>query len=212
MEIITILSPTPGCGKTTLAVNLASGLYHQGFKVLLITPAENPVMQQWSGITATTGLTPQKSYLPIDIVFSYSNDLDFKQFAEYDYIIVDAGNRKETWNTAIINTGLILCAIEAGTGDVPLLISLDHYIMDITNQDKSIDLIIPYKARAAEWEHNFRQFSELVEHFGEQRIANMIPFCEAIHDLPLEKKSVWDLPPRYRNRQAAFEQLLDRLL
>lgn len=212
MKIITILSSTPGCGKTTMAVNLASGLARQSYTVLLIGLEDDSLLHQWTEIASTDFLKPEKSCFDVDILFNQFGQLDLGEHPGYDYIIIDAGSPNKTWESVLRNTGLIIGCIEAGTGDVSLLANLDNYILDLTNQDKRIDLVVPYKARTAEWDNNFKQFSELAEYFGESRVADMIPFCEAIHDLPQEKKSVWDLPPQYSNRQRAFKQLLDRLL
>src|SRR6185312_8404547 len=57
MNIITVINAKGGCGKSTIAANLAAGLAVRGFSTLLIDMDPQAQVTQWLG--AGDGLTPE---------------------------------------------------------------------------------------------------------------------------------------------------------
>ena len=69
-----------------------------------------------------------------------------------------------------------------------------------------MDLIISNKINTKEWEHNSQQLFALGDYFGYETLADPIPHCERIHDLPLTGWTVWDL--QQENLKSAFTRLV----
>src|SRR5690349_12357269 len=57
MNIITVINAKGGCGKSTIAMNLAAGLANRGRRTLLIDMDPQAQVTQWLG--AGDGLSPQ---------------------------------------------------------------------------------------------------------------------------------------------------------
>ena len=57
MQIITVINAKGGCGKSTIAMSLASGLALRGFKTLLIDMDPQAQVTQWLGLG--DGLSPE---------------------------------------------------------------------------------------------------------------------------------------------------------
>ena len=55
MKIITVINAKGGCGKSTIAMNLAAGLAHRGFRTLMIDMDPQAQVTQW--LNAGDGLT-----------------------------------------------------------------------------------------------------------------------------------------------------------
>jgi len=63
---------------------------------------------------------------------------------------------------------------------------------------------------SGEWAVNSQRLFKLAEAFGDDKIADYLPHCERIHDLSLQKWSVWDLPqPAIID---AFDRMVERVL
>lgn len=219
MLIMAVISPGLGSGKNAVLVNLGIGLQRKGYRVLLVTEKADCVIGPWlnpispkeigpGAIVETTSLNVDLLKRPGDAPGStYLTILN----GLYDYLLVDAGSYQPDVCREIFTADIIIACIEAGIQDSRLF-ELEKQLRGLSQGARGIDLIIPSKARAGEWESNLEQITQLSEYFGEDRITDFIPFCEAIHDLPKEKKAVWDLPGHYSNRKQAFDRLVDKIL
>ncbi|MEA1962093.1 MAG: hypothetical protein U9N81_12650 [Bacillota bacterium] len=78
-----------------------------------------------------------------------------------------------------------------------------------SNGKRGINLVLPTKINTNEWESNTNNLFAIGDYFGYERIADLLPFCERIHDLPKDGKTVWQL--RQKNIQDAFNRLLERV-
>jgi len=219
MLIIAILSSSPGCGRTTIMVNLGIGLQRKGFRVLIATGQTDIIIHSWLNPTAqeevSTGATIEKTAHNVDLLLKPGAALLSTCLNElknhYDYLLMDAGFNQYNLGQEVLVSDIIMSCVEAGINDQRIF-DIEKQLRHLSRDSRGIDIIVPTKARSGEWESNVEQLMTLTEFFGEERIADFIPFCEAIHDLPKEKKSVWDLPQHYSNRKQAFDRLVDRVL
>lgn len=62
MRIITVINAKGGCGKSTIAMNLAAGLAERGIRTLLIDMDPQAQVTQW--LNAGDGLTPAGTLIP----------------------------------------------------------------------------------------------------------------------------------------------------
>ncbi len=211
MQKIAFISPQPETGKTTAMINTGAGLHLRGKRVLL-SPRDNDVLfNNWLQHSLST---EQPSILRSDIIgvdILQTPSLETTCLNNYDYHLLEVGNEENNLIDAARAAGVIICCIAVGHNDLKGVIELNHRLQKLTGGQKEINLIVPGMARAGEWENNSQQLFELVEIFGEERVADIIPHCEAIHDLPLLQQHVWMLPDHYRNRKDAFNRLLDRI-
>ena len=60
MNVITVINAKGGCGKSTIAMNLASGLARYGYRVLFMDLDPQAQVTQWVG----AGAPKARSYLP----------------------------------------------------------------------------------------------------------------------------------------------------
>jgi len=219
MLTLALLSPGPGSGKTTVLVNLGIGLQRKGYRILLATVGSDHIIHPWLGPIGQKAIGPrliiETTSHNVDLFIMPDNNeySSYLNIAEdfYDYILVDASSDLATVCKETIAANIIMTCIEAGLEDNRIF-ELEIQLRQLSQGARGIDLIVPSKARAGEWEANALQLTVLAEYFGEDRIADFIPFCEAIHDLPGEKKSVWDLPQHYSNRKQAFDHLVNKVL
>jgi len=218
MLSVAVLSPGPGSGKTTVLVNLGIGLQRKGYRVLLATGESDCLIRPWLNQIGQKEISqriiPETTSLNVDLLIKPDNGLFSTYLTElkdlYDYVLVDAGSNQAAVCIDTIAANIIIACVEAGIEDNKIF-ELDKQIRHISQGARSIDIVVPSKARAGEWENNVHHLMILAEYFGEDRLADFIPFCEAIHDLPREKKAVWDLPQNYSNRKQAFDRLVDKI-
>ena len=78
--------------------------------------------------------------------------------------------------------------------------------LGVEDDARPVDLIISNKINTKEWEHNSQQLFALGDYFGYETLADPIPHCERIHDLPLTGWTVWDL--QQENLKSAFTRLV----
>ncbi|MGI6453273.1 MAG: hypothetical protein ACOX0E_07425 [Syntrophomonadaceae bacterium] len=216
MRAISLISAHPQAGKTTLAVNLASGCSLKGLRAALATPAINGFLFNWLGINPPA--IGQISNLPSPFGFdimTYDYQKDPYEFIKlinfYDLIFFDTANTFDSQKFAISCSDLVLLCTQLAPEEVPSIVRLNNKLLKVFLQNKSIDLIVPNRINTREWAENTQHLMSLAHILGPDKIADMIPACAAIHDLPLEKESVWNLPSRYQNRKDAFSHLLQAI-
>jgi hypothetical protein len=106
---------------------------------------------------------------------------------------------------------LIAVCTDLRAEDIKAIPDLDQKI-DCTADSNSIALIIPTIINAKEWSHNSEVLFSLMERYGEDKIADLVPKCSAIYDLPRIGKHIWQLPDQYRNRRETLDRLLQQML
>lgn len=201
MKELIILSSRPGAGVNTIAVNLAVGLARLNYRVYVVTMCEQIV--QW--LTSSNIQTALPDGNPGFIVQEQWPD------QEADYLLYIPQTKEDISKILQHWPYLVLCVIDEGKDDLKELVSLNHYLQNILDKSKGIDVIVPNKIKPGDWE-SIKFIDNLAQEFGWDQIADSIPFCEAIHDLSKENKSVWDLPKQYSNRQAAFLSLVEKVV
>lgn len=219
MLTIAVLSSSPGCGKTTILINLGIGLQHKGFRVLLATGQADTIMLPWLNPivhkVVGPGATLETTSLNVDLLIKHDSPPSTAYLIDlqnhYDYLLIDAGSYQAEVCPEVLSSDIIMVCIETGIKN-NLIYDLERQLRHQSQGLRGIDIIVPSKARAGEWERNAEHLMTLIEYFGENKVADFIPFCEAIHDLPQEKKSVWDLPQQYSNRKQTFNHLVDTVL
>lgn len=218
LKIISVVSIYPGSGQTTISVNLACGLSRAGNRVLIASMNDNKKLAIWLGIDDAKDMPGHKdikiSRMGLDVlnlnladessvsVIEFLSDL--KQF-DYDYLLLlPAAKSDFSWLNELSDY-LIVCTDLSHADEVADIISLEKSLTE--SQKSSISLIVPNKINTKEWDHNSQQLFSLAEYFGYEKIADPIPYCERIHDLPLGGRTVWELSQQ--NLQAAFMSLVE---
>ena len=208
MKKIVVVASHPGAGQTTLAVNLGSGLANKGHRILIAAGEENYKLYDYLGVSRQDDI--QTSSLGVDIIsFAqgiYMYDVDPE---EYEFVFLIPGNKKE-WGLIIDRYDhLLVCIDFTGETEIKELITLEKEIQDLSAEQKRISLIVPNKMNSKEWEHNSQELFTLADYFGADKIADPIPACERVHDLPGLKKTVWQI--NRQNLQNAFDRLIEKV-
>lgn len=208
MNNIILLSPLPGAGVNTIAVNLGIGLTHCAYKVCLLSGYAR--LSDW---LSSPGNKPG-SLLERNPEFSWHKPSEEYSFQKvlFNYQLYVPETRDLLTEFVGKYTTLILCVIDDNQANLPEILAINQYVRSIRQDTRGVDLVIPNKIKPGEWSDNSQLIFELAEDLGWEKVADPIPYCEALHDLPKENQSVWDLPAQYKNRQAAFRSLVDRVL
>jgi len=227
MKTISLISTHPGAGLTTVAVNLGTGLARLKKKVLVSSLVSNPKLNSWlnsppaeNDIKAACPDELAKkiftSPLGIDHLTAETNRLNTPQSINrlkacleklgYDYYI-QISNSAGSLHLIAEDCQIFICTDLKSDEEIADLIRLDQ---QLKGHARRADLIIPLKLDPKEWENNSSKLLALGEHFGYERIADMIPACERIHDLAKDGKSIWDINQLVL--QNAFRQLVDFVL
>jgi cellulose biosynthesis protein BcsQ len=226
VKTMAIISGHPGAGQTTLAVNLASGLVQKGYRVLIGTLGENHKLYYYLGIDAkqesaldsrdTQNHLIQSSRLGMDLlVFMPGPDksanspmlLPIMGNTDYDYLLLIPATKADCSQLGNLFEHLLICMDFSCAKEVEELIALEKYLQGLSENPKAISLIIPNKMNSKEWAHNSQQLFALADYFETERIADPIPFCERIHDLPQQGRTVWQLSQQ--NLRDAFHRLME---
>lgn len=227
MKVVSVISKQAGCGQSTIAVNLASGLVRKGSRVLMINPAHNEKLPNWLGINlkqeqtaaadnAENGQSISSTKMGVDLMNCDSGPegfsdvtvcLSFLEKLNYDFLIMQPASNKDCRLVSATNCSVIVCTDLSDANEVMKLQALEHSLRNSVGEASRIQLIVPNKVNAKEWEHNSREMFALGEYFGFEKIADPIPYCERIHDLYLRRRTVWDLSQQ--NLQAVFLRLVE---
>lgn len=209
MKIVLILSPQPGAGKTTVIINLGIALQRTGSNILLVNLRKDDIFNGWLKLPAPTPGTSSiyTTHLGPDALVGTglpTHDL----MADYDYIFIEANYTDPSQLSEPWKTDMVCCCFQTIQDSLNELVTLQkHLTADYIN----VDLFIPCQTPPGEWELTSAILMDLSEHMGWEKIADPLPYCEAIHDLPSLHSSLWDLPSQYRNRQEAFRSLLHHI-
>lgn len=202
MSTLVFLSPRPGAGKTTVMINLGVALQQAGAKVLLINLHSDQLFANWVDLWAHERITP--THLGPDALMVSEPPAQLPA-DDYDYILLEAPDRilPQLSRTPVL-FDMVCCCFHAGRdewGDGIELQAKMHALADSC-------LYIPCQTKTGEWEATSARLISLADQVGWENIADPLPHCEAIHDLPLLQSHLWSLPVHYRNRQQAFQSLL----
>lgn len=218
VRIIIVLSAHAGAGQTTITVNLASALARQGHRVLIAEKGENAKLRAWLGLAQTADNHPTSPDHTSPGTLATRIGPDFwvmgdaeripPEFAvDYEYIFllpaIPAGCESLLPRCDRI---LVCCSLEE-KDTARQVIDLDQHLSSLTGSPRPVDLVVMNKINTKEWHNNLECFSLLADHFGEERIADPLPHCERIHDLPLDGRTVWELSQE--NLQDAFMRLIE---
>lgn len=228
MKIISVISAHPGSGQTTIVVNLASGLARKGRRVLIADIGNNQKLRRWLNLqlnqvqdsitTVLEGradLNIEKSNLGMDLVTLGHDYQEYKDFvaqllalktSAYDYVLIHPELKEVTEMLPKIPSAVLICTDLKLGNEVEALKNLEQCWRKSGGPADSFTLIVPNKINTKEWEHNTQQLFAIADHFGFAKIADPIPHCERVHDLPLDGRTVWDLSQE--NLREAFLRLV----
>ncbi len=205
MRELIILAPKPGGGVHTIAVNIAIGLSRLNLHVQLSSRCEG--LTEWlvnKGSRNSSLLERNPGF-----IWNPNTSFTYHDFQEkLDYLLLTPSSRDDLKESLATKDALVLCVVDMNTDDLDSIAAVSLALTDI-DPLREIDLFIPNKVKPGEWEKSSAMVFELAEKYGWEKIADSIPYCEAIHDLRKEKQSVWELPDNYNNRKTAFQSLVD---
>lgn len=224
MKKIAIVSSHPGAGQTTLVVNLAGGLAQKGYQVLIGAIGNHHKLYNYLGIEPeqdnsqdTQNSPALTSLMGVDWL-SVTPSLDESSEPNilltmimgnknYDYLLLIPASKAEFRMLGNQFEHLLVCIDFCSVKKVDELIALEKYLLSSHGKSKAISLIIPNKMNSKEWAHNSQQLFTLADYFGTKRIADPIPACQRLHDLPQQGRTVWQLDQQ--NLQDAFRRLVE---
>lgn len=148
-----------------------------------------------------------QTHMGIDILRCngwHQPDISLLEAAAYDYVIVNPVSEQEC--LLVINSvdHVIVCTDLEHANELKEFQTLEK---QLRASKSAISLIVPNKINTKEWDKNSRQLFALAEYFGFEMIADPIPHCERIHDLPLGGQTVWSI--KQENIKDAFNRLLE---
>ncbi|HZK43401.1 MAG TPA: hypothetical protein VFC73_03865 [Syntrophomonadaceae bacterium] len=228
MKNIFIASVHPKSGQTTITLNLASGLVREGYRVLIIDIGHNEKLYNWLGINYEQDnkinnsddiiKAINTSLLGIDWINMPRKSKDIHHLADflpkleqdYDYLLIIPTSKSDCNLLNELSAHVLLCSDLSHNNEVADIISINKYLNETLGLKKSISLLVFNKINTKEWEHNTEQIFELADYLGYEKMADPIPYCERIHDLQLEKHTIWELSQK--NLQAAFMSLIETVV
>lgn len=197
VKIISVISKYTGCGQTTVVVNLATGLAHQGYRILIGDLGHNEKLDNWLGISqkqdpfiippdTTDNFRPKILHSPlgIDLVklvlkpgISSESLVGFTALEklDYDFLLLLPGHNEDCQNLAIFSDAVIACTDLSHVNESEELQALEEHLHGSAGKANSITLILPNKIETKEWEHNSQQLFALGDFFGYEKIADPIP-------------------------------------
>ena len=226
MKVITIVNSHPGSGQTTVIVNLATGLRARGGRVLILDWGNNQKLRQWMGVgPPPMSMGDPKSRdritstrLGVDL---WGLDCDeggldvggaltpLMEGTDYDYLLIHPALIEQVRQLIELPSQLAVCTDLEQPDELNLIRTLQQSLGSAEDVPRPIDLIISNKINTKEWEHNSQQLFALGDYFGYETLADPIPHCERIHDLPLTGRTVWEL--QQENLKSAFARLVETI-
>ena len=216
--IILVLSAHANAGQTTITVNLASALARQGHRVLIAEKGENKKLRAWLGFdrAADRPMPSSGQMMPGTVATRIGTDFWMMKDAErilpeiavdYEYVFLLPATSAGCENLLPRCDRILVCCSLEEKDTARQVVDLDQHLSSLTGRPQPIDLVVMNKINTKEWHNNLECFSLLADHFGEERIADPLPHCERIHDLPLDGRTVWELSQE--NLQDAFMRLIE---
>ncbi len=224
MKAITIINSHPGSGQTTVTVNLATGLRARGHRVLIVDWGKNEKLSQWMGVVPPSMSMADPN--SCDLITStrlgvdlWSLDCDeggldvegalisLSEGTNYEYILIHPASIENVKQLNDLPFKLAVCTDLEHPTELALIQTLQQSLGGANDEPRSIDLIISNKINTKEWDHNSQQLFALGDYFGYETLADPIPHCERIHDLPLTGRTAWELPQE--NLKSAFTRLVE---
>ena len=205
-------APQPGAGVNTIALNLGIRLTHFQNRVCLSSGCarladwlNRPGQRENSLLERNPGFSWQ-------LLSGHEPHNEAIANGSFDYhLYVPAG---QNWpaDFPIQDRLLVICVVDGNQTDRSGIMALNQYLKEVRPDGQGLDLLVPNKVKPGEWSGNSQLIFDLAEDLGWEKIADPLPYCEALHDLPKEHASVWELPAQYKNRRAVFQSLVDRVL
>ncbi len=189
-----LLSAQKASGQTTIAYNLTAAMQQEGKNVRIVSLFENSRLESWHKPEWLASL----HNLPQDcdalwILTGQMNPAQVKAFTD------------EHCPAAECRYFICTTLEEADDAD-----QIAAYTAEFEQAfGRKPDLIIPNKLKAHEWENNSRQLLALGEVCGYEKITDLLPECSRIHELPLDQKTVWEVP--VDQIRLAFQKLLEQI-
>lgn len=176
MKSLALFSTHPAQGKTTICVNLAAGLAKLGYKTIILEVGDPALLKMWLNIEDSVPPGIIKSTdMGFDILLSPVANIDNTTFEKYDFVIVDTGTETTQHINILDHTDLITACTDLRIEDRIALPSLDRLLSSATVDKHGIDLVIPTIINTKEWGNNSEVLFDLLDYFGEERIADMVP-------------------------------------
>lgn len=226
LKIISIVSTYPASGQTTIAINLASGLVRSGQRVLIVNLNGNDKLGRWLGFDPVqySSLNYKESItryiltsrMGIDLLNMISSTDDSRSTIisssdlkklDYDYLLLLPASKSDCDRLDGLFDYLVVCTDLSHSNEITDIVSLENDLPNPTKPANRISLVVLNKINTREWEHTTQQLIALADYFGYERIADPIPHCERIHDLPLDGRTVWELSQQ--NIKDAFRSLVE---
>ncbi|KUG04508.1 hypothetical protein ASZ90_018099 [hydrocarbon metagenome] len=177
MKSLALLSPYPAQGKTTIAVNLAAGLARTGNRTFLVEAGDPTLLKMWFDYMGNSLPYQVKisTDMGFDMLITPVSNISTADFNEYDFLIIDTGEDLPGHLEMLGNIDLIAACTDLRAEDADSLPALDQTITRAIARQHAIDLVIPTIINTKEWSHNSEVLFLLMDYFGEERIADMVP-------------------------------------
>ena len=205
MKKILIIASHPGAGQTTLAVNLGSGLARKGHRVMIAAAGDNYKLHDYLDSLQRENARGDGESVQIPFLEIAARGLPLEK--DVDYLLLVPEEEAECEILIGEYDYLLVCIDFSGEEEVKKLTDWEEILLNKPGGNGGLTLIVPNKMNSKEWEHNSQELFALAEHFGPERIADPIPACERVHDLPRLGKTVWQI--QRQNLQEAFDRLIE---